>query len=148
MKNIKLVIGDKNFSSWSLCPWFLLQMFNLEFSEIKISLFRNNTAERLGPYSPSLKVPALIHGDVTVWDSLAICEYVSENFLDGTGWPLTSKRKAYARSICSEIHSEFPNLKKEWPMNCNSSHKLKPTELLHNEIARIATVGFVQFSSF
>ena len=140
MKDIQLIIGDKNFYSWSLCPWLLLNMFNLEFDEVKIPLFRENTAERLGPYSPSLKVPALIHGDVSVWDSLAICEYISENMLDDAGWPLTSKRKAYARSICSEIHSEFPNLKKDWPMNCNASYKLKPTELLLNEIARIDAI--------
>ena len=81
MQNIQLVIGDKNYSSWSLCPWLLLKMFNLEFGEVQIPLFREDTAEKLGPYSPSLKVPVLIHNDVTIWDSLSICEYISENLL-------------------------------------------------------------------
>ena len=85
MKSIQLIIGDKNSSSWSLCPWLLLQMFDLGFDEVTIPLYMKNTAERLGPYSPSLKVPALVHGDVSVWDSLAICEYLSEKMLDGAG---------------------------------------------------------------
>ena len=140
MQNIQLVIGDKNYSSWSLCPWLLLKMFNLEFDEVQIPLFRKDTAERLGPYSPSLKVPVLIHEDVTTWDSLSICEYISENLLDGAGWPQNKKRKAHARSVSAEVHSEFANLKKEWPMNCNVSSKLYPAENLQNEVARVDAI--------
>ncbi len=140
MKNIQLVIGNKNYSSWSLCPWLLLRMFNCEFDEVQIPLFRKDTAERLGPYSPSLKVPVLIDKDVTVWDSLSICEYISENLLNGAGWPQGDKRRAHARSVSAEIHSEFPNLKKEWPMNCNLSYKLRTSENLQNEIARIDAI--------
>ena len=77
MKDIRLVIGNKNHSSWSLCPWLMLKMFDVDFDEIQIALYQDNTAEKLGPYSPSLKVPVLLHREITVWDSLAICETVN-----------------------------------------------------------------------
>ena len=140
MKDIRLVIGDKNYSSWSMCPWLLLKMFDIEFEEIRITLYQDNTAEKLGPYSPSLKVPVLLHRDITVWDSLAICEYISEEVLADAGWPNGSKRRASARSVSSEIHSAFSALKKEWPMNCKASYPLKPSEELVDEIARIDAI--------
>ncbi len=140
MKDIRLVIGNKNYSSWSLCPWLLLKMFDVDFEEIQIALYQDNTAEKLGPYSPSLKVPVLLHNEITVWDSLAICEYISEEFLGGGGWPAGAKRRASARSASAEIHSEFPRLKEEWPMNCKSSWKQKSSDELRNEIARIDAI--------
>lgn len=140
MKDIKLVIGNKNYSYWSMCPWLLLKMFDIEFDEIQIELYQDNTAEKLGPYSPSLKVPVLLHKEITVWDSLSICEYISEEILNGAGWPGTAKRKASARSISAELHSEFINLKKNWPLNCKASVKLNPSELVLNEIARIDAI--------
>ncbi len=140
MKDIRLVIGDKNYSSWSMCPWLLLKMFDVEFEEIRISLYQDNTAEKLGPYSPSLKVPVLLHKEITVWDSLAICEYISGEILGGAGWPGTPKRRASARSTSAEMHSEFPFLKQEWPMNCKASCRLNPSENLADEIARIDAI--------
>ena len=140
MKDIKLVIGNKNYSYWSMCPWLLLKMFDIEFDEIQIALYQDNTAEKLGPYSPSLKVPVLLHKEITVWDSLSICEYISEEILNGAGWPAAPKRKASARSISSEVHSEFINLKKDWPLNCKASVKLNPSESVANEIARIDAI--------
>ncbi|MDA1371915.1 MAG: glutathione S-transferase family protein [Proteobacteria bacterium] len=140
MKDIRLVIGNKNHSAWSLCPWLLLKMFDVEFEEILIALYQDNTAEKLGPYSPSLKVPVLLHKEVTVWDSLAICEYVSEVIVGGAGWPANPKRKANARSITAEMHSEFPTLKSEWPMNCKASFRLSPSTELIDEIARIDAI--------
>lgn len=137
MKNIRLVIGNKNYSSWSMCPWLLLKMFDVDFDEIRITLYQDNTVEKLGPYSPSLKVPVLLHGAITVWDSLAICEYISEEILLGDGWPNSPKRRASARSVSAEMHSEFPALKRDWPMNCKASFRLTPSEILSNEIARI-----------
>ena len=140
MKDLRLVIGDKNFSSWSFAPWLLLKMHDVDFEEMPIALYQNNTAEKLGPHSPSLKVPALRHDDVTVWDSLAICEYLSEELLLGAGWPAGAKRRATARSVCSEMHSEFLALKRDWPMNCTARVTMKPTEELRNEIARIDAI--------
>jgi len=140
MKDIKLVIGNKNYSYWSMCPWLLLKMFDIEFDEIQIALYQDNTAEKLGPYSPSLKVPVLLHKEITVWDSLAICEYISEEILNGAGWPGSPKRKASARSISAELHSEFSSLKKSWPLNCKASVKLSPNEVVLNEIARVDAI--------
>jgi glutathione S-transferase len=140
MGGIKLVIGNKNYSSWSMRPWLLLRAFEIPFEEINIALYKNNTAEKLGPYSPSLKVPALLHNETTVWDSLAISEYISEQLLDGRGWPANPKKRASARSICAEMHSEFPNLKKDWPMNCQASVPMYVSERIADEIARIDAI--------
>jgi glutathione S-transferase len=137
MKEFRLVIGNKNSSSWSMCPWLLLKMFDVDFDEIQITLYQDNTVEKLGPYSPSLKVPVLLHRDISVWDSLAICEYISAEILGGSGWPSSRKRRAGARSVSAEMHSEFPALKRDWPMNCKASFRLTPSETLFNEIARI-----------
>ncbi len=139
-KDIRLVIGDKNHSSWSLCPWLLLKMYDLDFEEIHIGLYQDNTVERIGPYSPSLKVPVLLHREITVWDSLAICEYINEEFLQGSAWPSSPRRRATARSASAEIHSEFATLKKAWPMNCKASLKLSLSEQLYNEVARIDAI--------
>lgn len=140
MKDIRLIIGDKNYSSWSLCPWLLLKMYDIEFDEIMIALYQDNTAEKLGPYSPSLKVPVLLHREITVWDSLAICEYINEEFLQGSAWPASPRRRASARSVSSEIHSEFASLKETWRMNCKASIKLSLSEQLYNEVARVDAI--------
>ena len=140
MEEIRLVIGNKNYSSWSLCPWLLLKMFDIDFEEIQITLYQDNTAEKLGPYSPSLKVPVLLRNDSTVWDSLAICEYISENLLGGAGWPGSPQRKANARSVSAEVHSGFATLKAEWPMNCKASFRLSPSKELEDEIARVDAI--------
>lgn len=140
MNKTKLVIGNKNYSSWSMRPWLLLKAFDIGFEEINIALYQDNTAEKLGPYSPSLKVPALLHNETTVWDSLAICEYINEQLLEGRGWPSNPKKRASARSVCAEVHAEFPALKKEWPMNCKAAVNMFVTEMLNDEIARIDAI--------
>ena len=140
MKDIRLVIGNKNYSSWSLCPWLLLKMFDVEFEEIQIALYQDNTAEKLGPYSPSLKVPVLLHREITVWDSLAICEYISQEILLGDGWPGSPQRRASARSVSAEMHSEFPILKRDWPMNCKASMRQIPSDSLLDKIARMDAI--------
>jgi glutathione S-transferase len=140
MSGTRLVIGNKNFSSWSMRPWLLLKHFDIQFEEVSIALYQGNTAERLGPLSPSLKVPALLHHETTVWDSLAICEYVSEALLGGKGWPASPRKRATARSVCAEVHSEFPHLKKDWPMNCKATVDLFVSEPIAEEIARIDAI--------
>lgn len=140
MTTTKLVIGNKNYSSWSMRPWLLLKNFDIPFEEISIPLYQSNTAEKLGPYSPSLKVPVLLHHETTIWDSIAICEYISEQLLDGRGWPVNPRNRAVARSVCGEVHAEFPRLKKEWPLNCKTSVELFASEEIANEIARIDAI--------
>lgn len=140
MSAVRLIIGNKNFSSWSMRPWLLLKNFDIPFEETKVELYQRNTAEKLGPLSPSLKVPALLHNETTVWDSLAICEYISETLLGGKGWPVSPRKRATARSVCAEIHAEFPNLKKDWPMNCKASMDLFVSDPIADEIARIDAI--------
>lgn len=140
MKDVRLVIGNKNYSSWSLCPWLLLKMFNVEFEEISVALYQKNTAEKLGPYSPSLKVPVLLHNEITVWDSLSICEYISAELIGDVGWPTNSRKRASARSASAEVHADFPNLKHEWPFNCKASLRRTASEKVQNEIARIDSI--------
>lgn len=141
MHRLTLVIGNRNYSSWSLRPWLLLHHFGQTFMEIRIPLDRPDTRERLQQYSPTLKVPVLIHDTLTVWDSLAICEYVSEQLLEGRGWPQASAARAEARSLAAEMHSGFSALRNQWPMNIRLQRKL-PVEdaALSRDIRRIEQI--------
>lgn len=139
-KHMKLVIGNKNYSSWSLRPWLLLSQFNLPFDEINISLGAENVSDQLRQFSPSCRVPVFIDGAVTVWDSLAICETVSERYLAGSGWPAEESMRAYARSISAEMHSSFLALRNELPMNCRARRKITISSLAQKDIARVDAI--------
>lgn len=140
MPEVQLVIGNKKYSSWSLRPWLLLQHFNIEFTEIRIPLNLQQTPQRLRELSPSGKVPVLIHQGMTIWDSLAICEYISEQLLDGRGWPLALKARYKARSIACEMHSGFGALRNQWPMNVALQRKLPRNPDLAKDIARVESI--------
>lgn len=142
MTDLQLITGNKNFSPSSLRPWLLLQETGIPFTEIAIDLFRADAAEKLGMVSPSLKVPVLIHNDIKVWDSLPICEYISETFLENRGWPCHLKKKAAARSVVAELHSDFQHFKREWPMNCQLTVKMKTEDVLDREIARLDAIMY------
>lgn len=142
MTDLQLITGNKNYSPSSLRPWLLLQEFNVPYTEIAIDLFKSDTAEKLGVFSPSLKVPVLIHDGIKVWDSLPICEYISETFLEDRGWPSHMKKKAAARSVVAEIHSDFQHFKRDWPMNCQLSLKLDVSEDLERELARLDAIMY------
>jgi glutathione S-transferase len=115
---IKLVIGNKNYSSWSMRPWLALRAGDIAFDEIFIPLYTGEAdKKRLLAYTPSGKVPVLIDGDVTVWDSLAIIEYAAERFPQARLWPEDRASRAYARSISAEMHSGFAALRNECGMN-------------------------------
>jgi glutathione S-transferase len=134
---MKLVIANRNYSSWSLRPWLLLSEFGLDFELVEESLGGNDLKERLRRHSPSCKVPVLIDGDLTVWDSLAICEYVSEQYLDGKGWPAAPASRARARSVSAEMHSGFMGLRSEMPMNIRAKRTVTPSKPATRDIRRI-----------
>lgn len=114
---LRLVIGNKNYSSWSLRPWLLLKQAGIPFSEIRIPLYMPESKERILEFSPSGKVPALIDGDVTVWESLAICEYLAERFPDKQLWPRDTKARALARAVSNEMHAGFSELRTHMSFN-------------------------------
>ena len=116
---LKLVIGNKNYSSWSMRPWVALRGSGIAFEEIFIPLYTDNKADkdRILSFSPAGKVPTLIDGDVTVWDSLAILEYLAERFPNKKLWPEDRAERAHARAISAEMHSGFLPLRGECGMN-------------------------------
>jgi len=115
---LKLVIGNKNYSSWSMRPWLALRASNIAFDEVFIPLYTGEADKnRILSFTHSGKVPALIDGDVTIWDSLAIIEYAAERFPEAHLWPQDRARRAHARSISAEMHSGFAALRNQCGMN-------------------------------
>ena len=128
---MQLVIGNKNYSSWSMRPWLLLRHFEIPFEEIRIPLFEKGYRNELRKYSPTLRVPVLIDGDTTIWDSLAICEYISEKYIAGRALPKELHDRAVCRSYCAEMHSGFMEIRSRMPMNCRARRRIEfPPELL------------------
>lgn len=115
---LTLVIGNKNYSSWSMRPWMALKGAGIAFDEIVIPLYTGDAdKQRILNVTRSGKVPALVDGEITVWDSLAIIEYVAERFPDAHLWPQDVAARAHARSISAEMHSGFMPLRNECGMN-------------------------------
>jgi glutathione S-transferase len=115
---LTLVIGNKNYSSWSMRPWLALRANSIAFDEVFIPLYTGDAdKQRILGYTHSGKVPALIDGDVTIWDSLSIIEYLAEKFPEARLWPDDRARRAHARSISAEMHSGFMALRNECGMN-------------------------------
>jgi glutathione S-transferase len=136
-----LVMGSKRWSSWSLRPWLALKHLGIPFAEIVIPLRRADTKARILEYSPSGKVPVLLDGTTTVWDSLAILDYVDRRFAQGGLWPEEEPALAVARSIAAEMHSGFPAIRRELPMDIGADN---PTPALSDvalaEIARVTAL--------
>jgi len=115
---LKLVIGNKNYSSWSMRPWLALRANNIAFEEIFIPLYTGEAdKKRILGFTRSGKVPTLLDGDVTIWDSLAIIEYAAERFPEARLWPEDRASRAHARAISAEMHSGFTPLRNECGMN-------------------------------
>lgn len=113
-----LVIGNKNYSSWSLRPWLLLRHFGVAFDEVRLPLDTPEYHAQIGRWSPTRRVPVLHDDGLVIPDSLAICEYANERWLDGRGWPRDMRTRALARAAAAEMHSGFGALRQQLPMNC------------------------------
>src|SRR4051812_1202448 len=116
MSKLILVIGNKNYSSWSMRPWLVMTEAKIPFEEVVIPLDQTDTADRIRQYSAAGKVPVLKDDELTIWDSLAICEYVAEKFPDRKLWPSEPAARAVARSASAEMHSGFQPLRTHCPM--------------------------------
>ncbi len=114
---LTLVVGNKNYSSWSLRPWLVLKKSGAAFEEIVIPLDRPETRAEIFKHSPSGFVPTLKDDELTIWESLAICEYLAEKFPDANLWPKDPSARAIARSVSNEMHSSFSALRANMPMN-------------------------------
>jgi glutathione S-transferase len=137
-----LVIGNKNYSSWSMRPWLALKATGIAFDEVQIPLYTGDADKRriLG-FTKSGKVPVLVDGDVTIWDSLAIIEYAAERFPKAQLWPDDVAARAHARSVSAEMHSGFAALRNECGMNIHRPVGPKPlSEAALADIARVQEI--------
>lgn len=138
---LKLVIGNKNYSSWSLRAWLLLSAYDVSFETVRIPLFEDTTKIELARYTDAGKVPVLHDGDIVVWDSLAICEYTSEQYLGGRGWPADTVKRATARACSAEMHSGFSAIRTAMPMNCRATgRRVAVTGEIEREVRRLDTL--------
>lgn len=138
---LTLVIGNKNYSSWSMRPWVAMTAFNIPFKEVRIALNRDDTATLIAKYSLSGRIPVLLAGENTIWDSLAICEYLAEQFREKNMWPLDVVKRAQARSICAEMHAGFGDLRQAMWMNIRASFPGKGrTPGAQGDIGRICEI--------
>lgn len=116
-----LIIGNKNYSSWSLRPWLVLKQAGIAFDEIVIPLYQPGSRQDVLRYSPTGQLPCLRHGEVTVWDSLAIAEYLADLYPQAGLWPADPEARAVARAISAEMHGGFAALRQQMPMNVRSA---------------------------
>lgn len=137
IQHFKLIIGNKNYSSWSLRAWLALKHFDIPFEEEVIPLGQEDTVANIKQYSPSGWVPVLITPELTVWDSLAICEFLAEQFPEKSMWPTDSKARAWARSISHEMHSGFQTLRQNLTMKCHYINNQFDWSVAANDIQRI-----------
>jgi len=141
--SLKLIIGNKNYSSWSLRAWLFLKQSQLEFEEIKLALFTEQWETEIKRYTPAGKVPVLLDGDIAIWDSIAMMEYVRENFPNTVGWPSDRAARAHARSIAAEMHAGFMAVREELPQNlrvCQQRSLDDFSSIARAEIHRIETL--------
>ena len=135
-----LVIANRNYSSWSLRAWLFLAASNISFKVIRIPMFTPTWPNEIAEYSPAGRVPVLLDGDITVWDTPAIIEHVRERHANAVGWPEDPRARALARSISGEMHSGFLAIRDELPQNLRARNLRDPKELseaCRNQIARI-----------
>jgi glutathione S-transferase len=134
--SLTLVIGSKNYSSWSLRPWILLRHLGIEFEERVLAIYTAEFYEELRKITPTRRVPVLLDGELRIWDSLAICEYLAEK--TGRGWPKDTATRAHARALSAEMHSGFQTLRNACPFNARARNRVVPqTPELLADVRRI-----------
>ncbi len=133
-----LVIGNKNYSSWSLRGWLALTKAGADFDELRLPLDTEEFAQRIDELSPTGRVPVLHDGELRVWDSLAIAEYANERWAEGGLLPADRATRAHARAVMAEMHSGFPELRARMPMNCRAEQRrVAIDEALQADIDRV-----------
>ena len=137
---LTLFVGNKNYSGWSLRPWIALKMAGLPFEEVLIQIHQPGSKAEIQRYSPGGRVPVLKHGEITVWDSLAILEYLAETFPEAKLWPADRAARAKARSISAEMHSGFPALRDELSMDIRARITKSFSDATQADIARICEI--------
>jgi len=141
MAEMTLCIGNKNYSSWSLRAWLVLKATTVAFEEVVIPLDQPTTRETILKYSPSGRLPVLKHGDLSVWESLAIAEYLAEAFPTFNLWPKDQAARILARAVSAEMHAGFAALRQHLPMNIRSSfHDREITPEVQADINRIMAI--------
>ncbi|MGL4636285.1 MAG: glutathione S-transferase family protein [Beijerinckiaceae bacterium] len=134
--SMKLVIGNKNYSSWSLRPWIAMKQIGLSFEEVVIPMNMPSTRADMLAHSPTGLVPTLIDGDVTIFETIAILEYLNDKFPNAGLWPKDMAARAHARAISAEMHAGFAALRRDCPMNMRrqvKKHIVSPEAQKHVE---------------
>lgn len=138
---MKLLIGNKAYSSWSLRPWILMRHFDLPFEEEMVALYQPDTAERVRRFSKAGKLPVLVDGDIVVWESLAIIDYLAERYPDRAIWPADRAARAHARAAATEMHAGFQALRNRCGMNMRRVPRaIALADPVTADIARIVTL--------
>lgn len=145
---MQLIIGNQNYSSWSLRAWLIFSQYKLDIEVTKLKLFTNSFYETLENITPTAKVPILVDDGLTVWDSHAILEYINEQHLQGKAWPSNAIERAKARSIAAEMHSGFFDLRNELPMNIRARRKVELSDKALKDIARIDAIWSEQVEQY
>lgn len=141
MSSLKLIIANKKYSSWSMRPWLVLSHFGIPFEEIRIPLFQADSEARVRQYSPHGLVPVLHDGDLVVWESLAICEYLADKFPEIHAWPQDRRARAVARAVSTEMHAGFVNLRTTLTTNLKARYQWKDSgAAVAKDIARIEAI--------
>ena len=141
MSRPTLIIGNRNFSSWSMRAWLALRATGADFDEVLVPLDRQETRAEILRWSPTGRVPALHDGGLVIWDSLAICEYLAEKFPAAGLWPADPAARAAARSVTAEMHSGFTALRSQMPMNLRASRPLAERDpAVDEDIRRILEI--------
>lgn len=143
-----LYIADKNYSTWSLRAYLLMEKSGLKYNEIKLDLATEAFYSTLKSLAPTAKVPFLVDQNIRVWESLAICEYINETYLSGKFWPHAAAHRAKARALANEMHAGFSALRNEMPMNLRAKRKIQLSAAANRDLARIDSIFSEQMAEF